>query len=77
MLDKWFMNSLSGKGIAWYWVGQLGFYAVLAIVLFAVKGMSMDDGYPYLIGGGIAFLLGWGFTCKTLWPKDEDLPVRN
>jgi hypothetical protein len=71
LLDSWFMKNLSGRGILFYWVGQLSFMGLLALYLFAVQGLSLDDGIGYLIGLGLVFILIWGFTCKAIWPKEE------
>ena len=73
MLDRWFMKYLSAKGILWYWVGQLSFAGLLALILFGLLGMSMDDGLNYMIGFVVVFVIVWGFICKALWPKEEVL----
>lgn len=75
MLDKWFMKHLSKKGILWYWAGQIIFFVLLAVLIFGVMGLGSDEGLGYLMGGGLVFIIGWGFTCKALWPKLEGDPL--
>ncbi len=70
MLDRWFINSLNNRGILWYWVGQLSVLGLLALVIFAGMGMSMDEGIGYMVGYGLVFILVWGFSCKAIWPED-------
>jgi uncharacterized membrane protein len=64
MLDAWFMNKLNSQGKKWYWIGQLGFMVVLAVLVFGTLGMDLDKGVACLAGGVVVFILAWGFTCK-------------
>lgn len=71
MLDAWFMSRLNSQGKKWYWIGQLTFLLVLALIVFGAMGMGLEQGIGYLAGIGLVLVLGWGFLCKAFWP-DED-----
>ncbi len=72
MLDRWFLKHLSPEGRKFYWVGQFVGVAVLAVLLFGVLGMSMDEGINALFVGLVVTIVGWGFFCKGKWPKVDD-----
>lgn len=71
MLDRWFIQKLSGTGRVAYIVGQLVFLGIALGVLLGVMDMSFREAQLPFIGVGLGFIVVWGFVCTRVWPKEE------
>ena len=68
MLDRWFMSKLNPTGKIAYFVGQILFIVLWALVLFGGMGVSFDNGKGLWILGAIPIILVWGGLCMVLFP---------
>lgn len=74
MLDRLFLSKLNSTGKKAYWIGQISLIAIWAFVVFAIMGMSLDDGgETVLILGILGLVVTWGVVCLVIWPISKEV----
>lgn len=76
MLDRLFLSKLNSTGKKAYWIGQISLIAIWAFVVFAIMGMSLDDGgETVLILGILGLVVAWGVICLVIWPISKEVDL--